>query len=86
LPHPLADAVVGVGALVRAGEVVEARVLGDLEGHAVLLPELFQLGHHAVGDAGRALGEQTLHHALLYKKKRRKGEREEKKDGERSKG
>ena len=28
------------------------------------MPELFKLGHDAVGDAGGALGVQAVHHAL----------------------
>ena len=113
LLHSLADAVVRVGARVRAGQALHAGVLqgrraggaagsctavlvasraplslapppalphahgmcdsklesalahlGNLERHAVLLPQLLQLGHHAVGDHGGALGVQAVHHAL----------------------
>ena len=38
--------------------------LGDFERHTVLLAQLLQLRQHAVGDHGRALGIQAVHHAL----------------------
>ena len=60
----VAQAVVGVGAPVVAGEPLEPGVLGDPERDAVPRPELLQLGHHAVGHARDALGVQAVHHAL----------------------
>ena len=38
--------------------------LGDLERHAVLLAQLFQLSEHAISDAGRAFGVQAVQHAF----------------------
>ena len=64
LLDPLTDAVVGVGSFVGAGEPFDPRVLGNLEGDSILVPKLFKLGHDAVGDAGGALGVQTVHHTL----------------------
>lgn len=64
LSDALHDAVVGVGALVHAGQAFEARVFGDAQCDAVRLSELLELGHHAVGDVGHAFGVQTVHHRL----------------------
>ena len=36
--------------------------LSDLERHPVLLPELLELGHHAVRHARLALGVEAVHH------------------------
>eukprot|EP00195_Chlamydomonas_chlamydogama_P014717 CAMPEP_0202902390 /NCGR_PEP_ID=MMETSP1392-20130828/16825_1 /ASSEMBLY_ACC=CAM_ASM_000868 /TAXON_ID=225041 /ORGANISM="Chlamydomonas chlamydogama, Strain SAG 11-48b" /LENGTH=193 /DNA_ID=CAMNT_0049589145 /DNA_START=745 /DNA_END=1326 /DNA_ORIENTATION=- len=63
LLHPLADAVICVGALVHAGDVLKAGVLGHFERHPVLLPQLLQLRHDTVRDAWFALGVQAVHHA-----------------------
>ena len=62
--HPGDQAVVRVRARVRAGQAFEAGVLGDLQGDPVFWAQLFQFGQDAVGDAGRALGVQAVHHAL----------------------
>lgn len=64
LLDPLTDAVVCIGSFVGARKPFDSRVFGNLEGHPVLMPELFKLGHDAIGDAGGALGIQTVHHAL----------------------
>ena len=48
------DAIVGVGALVLAGDALEARVFRQPDRHSVLVAQLFELGDHAVGDVGDA--------------------------------
>ena len=64
LRHALAEAVVGVGARVRARQPPDAGVLCDLERHPVLLAELLELRHDAGGDARRAHRVEAVHHAL----------------------
>lgn len=61
LGDPVHQAIVGVGARVRALDPLEAGILGDAQGHPVLLAQLLQLRHHAVGDDGDALGQQAIH-------------------------
>lgn len=63
LPHAVAQAVVRVRALVRARQPLQPGVLCDLQRHPVLRAELLELGHDAVGDAGRALGVEAVDHA-----------------------
>lgn len=64
LHYPVDYAVIGVGALVVARAPLKPLVTGDLESEAVLGSELLQLGHHAVGDDGRAGRVETVHHGL----------------------
>mmetsp|Transcript_3231 Transcript_3231/g.7503 ORF Transcript_3231/g.7503 Transcript_3231/m.7503 type:complete len:225 (+) Transcript_3231:1382-2056(+) len=64
LPHALAYAVVRVRPRVRAGQADEAGVLGHPQRHPVLLPQLLELRHDAVGDVRHALRVQAVHHAL----------------------
>lgn len=61
----LQKTVVRIGPAVCAGQSLEARVLGQSQGEAVLGAEFLELGHDAVGDAGDALGEEAVHHRLV---------------------
>jgi len=60
----LDEAVVGVGALVHAGQALKPWVLDDPERHAVLATKLLQLTHHTVSDVRNALGIEAVHHGL----------------------
>jgi len=64
LAHPLHEAVVRIGALVQARQSLESGIGDDAQGQLVLVAQLLQLGTHAVGDIGYALGIQTVHHTL----------------------
>ena len=63
LPDALADAVVRVGTGVRAWQAHEPGILRDAKRDAVLLPELLELCHDAVGDVRDALCIEAVHHA-----------------------
>ena len=58
------DAVIGIGALVIALQPFKAGVARDAQGDAVARAQLLQLGHDAVGDDGRGLGIEAIHHCL----------------------
>ena len=64
LGDSLHDAVVGIGALVHAGQALEARIFGYAQRDPVRLAELLELGHHAVAYVGYALGIHAVHHGL----------------------
>lgn len=55
---PIDNAVVGIGALVRALETLEARVACDAQRDAVLGSKLLELGQHARRDARNSCGER----------------------------
>lgn len=63
---PLQQAVIRVVARVRAGQALEAGILREAQRETVLGAQLLQLSHHAVSDTGYALGEQAVHHGLVY--------------------
>jgi len=64
LTHPFHQAVVRIGALVQAGQSLESGIGDDAQGQFVLVAQLLQLGAHAVGYVGYALGVQAVHHSL----------------------
>lgn len=66
LCHTIHDAVIGVGALVHAGDSLESWIFHNFQCHFVLLAHFLQFGHHAVGDVWDALGIQTIHHILNH--------------------
>ena len=62
LHHPVAEAVVGVHALVVALQPLPPLVPRNLQRDPIAGSELLELGHDAAGDDGRALGVEAVHH------------------------
>ena len=66
LCYPLDDAVVGVGALVHAGQPLESSIFSNAQCDTIGLAQLLQLGHHTVRDVGNAFGVHAVHHRLAH--------------------
>lgn len=62
LHHAVHQTIIGIRAAMIASKPLPALIAGDPQRDAVLGPQLLELGHDAVGDDGRALGIQAVHH------------------------
>lgn len=62
LHHAIHQTIISIRAAMIAPKPLPALIAGDPQRDAVLGPQLFELGHDAVGDDGGALGVQAVHH------------------------
>lgn len=66
LSDSIYDAVVGVGALMQAGNSLEARIFHNFQSHFILLAHFLQFGHDAIGNVRNTFGVQAIHHILNH--------------------